>query len=379
MEGKKVTFEMLPENIIMKILKYLPVPDMLNIRLCSYWLYQASKSQVFYEQIVVRIKPLKKSNEGYLKHLLLECGSCSSLDLTSCGYSDLEIISKYLAVVRDVAVDMKDLPVVCEYSKNVHRLVLNMDIELETDDTFDLMIIKDLKNLDDLVLRNKYKKASSDCQIIHSITLIDILSHVKIITKFGLEGFDFTANELLEKDKDTQKIISTASNILQWSFCSVIGRDGIFLLPESVKSVVCRNMSLGIIALNNSCVERLILDQAWIHSDERFTINSLKYLEIHNSKFSYKSFNFRNLETLYIDSCWFSACNMAILAFKFSIKVLVLQSIKGLNENIDRFLEAVTKCKLLKQVKFIHMKQEARTLLDIIKWRIDMHVDIFSI
>ena len=62
MEGKKVTFEMLPENIIMKILKYLPVPDMLNIRLCSYWLYQASKSQVFYEQIVVRIKPLKKSN-----------------------------------------------------------------------------------------------------------------------------------------------------------------------------------------------------------------------------------------------------------------------------------------------------------------------------
>ena len=70
---------------------------------------------------------------------------------------------------------------------------------------------------------------------------------------------------------------------------------------------------------------------------------------------------------------------MAILAFKFSIKVLVLQSIKGLNENIDRFLEAVTKCKLLKQVKFIHMKQEARTLLDIIKWRIDMHVDIFSI
>lgn len=379
MEGKKVTFEMLPENIIMKILKYLPVPDMLNIRLCSYWLYQASKSQVFYEQIVVRIKPLKKSNQGYLKHLLLECGSCSSLDLTSCGYSDLEIISKYLAVVRDVAVDMKDLPVVCEYSKNVHRLVLNMDIELETDDTFDLMIIKDLKNLDDLVLRNKYKKASSDCQIIHSITLIDILSHVKSITKFGLEGFDFTANELLEKDKDTQKIISTASNILQWSFCSVIGRDGIFLLPESVKSVVCRNMSLGIIALNNSCVERLILDQAWIHSDERFTINSLKYLEIHNSKFSYKSFNFRNLETLYIDSCWFSACNMAILAFEFSIKVLVLQSIKGLNENIDRFLEAVTKCKLLKQVKFIHMKQEARTLLDIIKWRIDMHVDIFSI
>lgn len=379
MEGKKVTFEMLPENIIMKILKYLPVPDMLNIRLCSYWLYQASKSQVFYEQIVVRIKPLKKSNEGYLKHLLLECGSCSSLDLTSCGYSDLEIISKYLAVVRDVAVDMKDLPVVCEYSKNVHRLVLNMDIELETDDTFDLMIIKDLKNLDDLVLRNKYKKASSDCQIIHSITLIDILSHVKSITKFGLEGFDFTANELLEKDKDTQKIISTASNILQWSFCSVIGRDGIFLLPESVKSVVCRNMSLRIIALNNSCVERLILDQAWIHSDERFTINSLKYLEIHNSKFSYKSFNFRNLETLYIDSCWFSACNMAILASKFSIKVLVLQSIKGLNENIDRFLEAVTKCKLLKQVKFIHMKQEARTLLDIIKWRIDMHVDIFSI
>ena len=342
-------------------------------------MYQASKSQVFYEQIVVRIKPLKKSNEGYLKHLLLECGSCSSLDLTSCGYSDLEIISKYLAVVRDVAVDMKDLPVVCEYSKNVHRLVLNMDIELETDDTFDLMIIKDLKNLDDLVLRNKYKKASSDCQIIHSITLIDILSHVKSITKFGLEGFDFTANELLEKDKDTQKIISTASNILQWSFCSVIGRDGIFLLPESVISVVCRNMSLGIIALNNSCVERLILDQAWIHSDERFTINSLKYLEIHNSKFSYKSFNFRNLETLYIDSCWFSACNMAILAFKFSIKVLVLQSIKGLNENIDRFLEAVTKCKLLKQVKFIHMKQEARTLLDIIKWRIDMHVDIFSI
>ena len=70
---------------------------------------------------------------------------------------------------------------------------------------------------------------------------------------------------------------------------------------------------------------------------------------------------------------------MAILASKFSIKVLVLQSIKGLNENIDRFLEAVTKCKLLKQVKFIHMKQEARTLLDIIKWRIDMHVDIFSI
>ena len=379
MEGKKVTFEMLPENIIMKILKYLPVPDMLNIRLCSYWLYQASKSQVFYEQIFVRIKPLKKSNEGYLKHLLLECGSCSSLDLTSCGYSDLEIISKYLAVVRDVAVDLKDLPVVCEYSKNVHRLVLNMDIELETDDTFDLMIIKDLKNLDDLVLRNKYKKASSDCQIIHSITLIDILSHVKSITKFGLEGFDFTANELLEKDKDTQKIISTASNILQWSFCSVIGRDGIFLLPESVKSVVCRNMSFGIIGLNNSCVERLILDQAWIHSDERFTINSLKYLEIHNSKFSHKSFNFRNLETLYIDSCWFSACNMAILAFKFSIKVLVLQSIKGLNENIDRFLEAVTKCKLLKQVKFIHMKQEARTLLDIIKWRIDMHVDIFSI
>ena len=379
MEGGKVTFERLPENIIMNILKYLSVPDMLNIRLCSYWLYQASKSQVFYEQIVVKIKPLKGSNEDYLKHLLLECGSCSSLNLTNCECSDLEMISKYVAVVRDVTVDMKDLPVICEYSKNIRRLVVNMDIELETDDSFDLMMIKDLKSLDDLVLRNKYKKVSSDCQIIHSITLIDILSHVKSITKLGLEGFDFTANELLEKDKGTQKIISSASNILHWSFCSVIGKDGIFPLPKSVKSVFCHNMSLGIIGLNNSCIERLTLDQAWIHSDERFTINSLEYLQIHNSKFSYKSFNFKNLKTLYIDSCWFSVCNMAILAFKSSIKVLVLQSIKGLNENIDRFLEAVTKCKLLKQVKFFHMKQEARTFLDIIKCRIDKHVDIYSI
>lgn len=46
---------------------------------------------------------------------------------------------------------------------------------------------------------------SGECQIIYSITLIGILSHVKNIAKFGVEGFDFTGNELLEKSKDTQK------------------------------------------------------------------------------------------------------------------------------------------------------------------------------
>ena len=67
------------------------------------------------------------------------------------------------------------------------------------------------------------------------------------------------------------KNISSASNILHWSFCSVIEKDG-----KSVKSVVCRNMWLGIIKLNSICIKRLIVDQAWIYSNEMFKINSLE-------------------------------------------------------------------------------------------------------
>ena len=72
---------------------------MLNIRQCSYWLYQAGKSQVFYEQIVVKIQPLKKPNVDYHKHLLLECGNCFISNLANFGCSDLEMSSRYLAVV----------------------------------------------------------------------------------------------------------------------------------------------------------------------------------------------------------------------------------------------------------------------------------------
>ena len=86
-----------------------------------------------------------------------------------------------------------------------------------------------------------------------------------------------------------------------------------------------------------------------------------------NSKFYYDPFSLENLKTLYVDSCHFSLCCMAILVFSSSQKLLVLESIKESFEDPHKFLEAIVKCKLLKQAKFIDMKQEASVSMVIMK------------
>ena len=70
----------------------------------------------------------------------------------------------------------------------------------------------------------------------------------------------------------------------------------------------------------------------------------------------------------HLGSCHFSLCCIAILVFSSSLKVLVLKSTKESFEYLHKFVESIMECKLLKQVKFIDMKQGTGLLMVIMKF-----------
>lgn len=338
------------DHILRQIFNYLPVQDILSLRLTCSHLHLVSKCKAFYDRIQLTLKSLQSNHLHILKNVLENSVRSIRIKLPPLDESMFVTIADVSGEIEDISIDIKDLKWICKHCKNIRRLVIRFDfglichLKLDLDQIAKFHCLSELNDLDEL----HFTSSHSVKYTVNVITfghytqsmLNDILENASSITKIGFHNIEFKDhdNKLTQK---TRKNVCNASHINHWTFENFYCWENIFEFPPSIVSLEMREARYINLNLAHTKMENLVL---------------------HNAKFRCKEFNFKNLKTLelsgvlkemslicmydlhycaevenlklsdlYCDHA-FSAMYMSLFTSK--VKILTLENIYRMNETI---------------------------------------------
>ena len=341
------------DHILIQILHYLPVEDILSLRLTCSYLHSVSKCKAFYDRIQLTLKSLQSSHLHILKNIL---ENPIRLKLPPLDKSMFVTIAGVLREIEDVSIDIKDLKWICKHCKNIRRLVIRFDfglichLKLDLEQIAKFHCLSELNDLDELHFTSAHSvKYTADVITFRHYTqsmLNDVLENASSITKIGFHNIEFKDhdNKLTHK---TRINVRNSSHINHWTFENFYCWENIFEFPPSVVSLEMREARYINLNLAQSKMENLVL---------------------HNARFRCKAFNFKNLKTLELSgvlkemslSCMYDLdfcaevenlklsdlyCDHAFSAmymslFTSKVKILALENIYRMNETVmEKILE----------------------------------------
>ena len=346
----------LTDHILIQIFHYLPVQDILSLRLTCSYLHSVSKCKAFYDRIQLTLKSLQSNHVHILKNILENSVRPIRIKLPPLDGIMFVTIADVSREIDDISIDIKDLKWICKHCKNIRRLVIRFDfglicrLKLDVEQLAKFHCLSELNDLDELHFTSSHNvKYTVNVITFRHYTqsmLNDVLENASFITKIGFHNIEFKDhdNELTQK---TRRNVRNASHINHWTFENFYCWENIFEFPPSIVSLEMREARYINLNLAQSKIENLVL---------------------HNARFRCKAFNFKNLKTLELSGvlkemslvcmydlhycaevenlklsdlyCDHAFSEMYMSLFTSKVKILTLENLYRMNETvIENILE----------------------------------------
>lgn len=265
-----------PEIALQKLFQYLPVHDVLNLRLTCSRIFKISRHRRFYERVqicMIKIQPVDLELFG---RFCKDFGSSVRYKTEGCSEEQLNLMLPPAENVEDILVNVKYLNHICMNWKHVKNLVVDFSIAddlKEEEITFSCLSM--LIRLTELTIKGSedYFKKLLLCKSF----LQDIILNSKQISKLSFRSIDVEGKSY----DSVRKLIRNANHVKKWSMVNVNVTDsGFFFLPKNIRTLELRH---------SNCV-----------SFKDYHFDNLETLILEGVKFDNEFFEFRNLKNLEI-------------------------------------------------------------------------------
>ena len=275
----------LPYIILLRIMEYLPVDNILNLRLTCQCMYNFTKCKEFYKRISIDVYFKVKSRDVEMfKNLLEEYGNKLRFKRMY-FYNDMNLILPYLSKIEDVWIDTRYLEDICIHCTQIKKLGLSFDYlvpEAEKRE-IDFTCISKLQKLEELTIGCFKAYGATLCKS----TLYDILVNTTTISKIYFTDIYCIAQKNFKKhhcerklNKLLTKVIKNASHIKEWSLFNIFCSEKIFEFPYDARSIECRNVNCAIVKNQPyKSIQKLVTKGEDLCSEE-FEFINLKQLEL---------------------------------------------------------------------------------------------------
>ena len=277
----------LPNIALLEVMKYLRVPDILNLRLTCSCMFKFSKCKLFFKRVNIRITELSRYDYVYLKNL---CDTYENILAMRINHfqGNLTFILPYIRHIKEIIINVKQLQRVCMECRNIETLVVDLDslgiYSCVSGNTF--TYLSQLPKLKDLVIG----VCNINRPVLDKSMLYDIFTSTKSISKIKFVGEMVINGRDLKKHPDEKKlleslkkVIKSSSHIQEWTFSHVLVNDDIFLFPSDIKFLVWSGPKhLSFTDSVDSSLEKLVIHsfQSDFSKVENFRLKSLKFLEL---------------------------------------------------------------------------------------------------
>ena len=288
---------------VVKIMEYLPVADVLNLRLTCSYMFESSQFDEFFKRVKLQINLLSTSDLKVFKNLCNKFVSIFTLQINSFD-GDINLLLPYIKNIKKVIIHTKHLEQISSECMNIVTLaidVCSLSSEKSVQDKVNFAGLSKLAKLDELSLgvRNNYMQQdvlnTPDLHII--LTSAKSISKIKFIGHMIITGPKWT-RYLDEKEKADEeqiiesltKVISSSHNIKEWSYSKVYWQGNLFRFPSSISILTWKVPILfNPVCLLDTHIEQLRIDFCAFDA-KHFTIPSLKMLEIYGDKYDHDKY-----------------------------------------------------------------------------------------
>ena len=293
----------LPRIPMVKIMEYLPVADVLNLRLTCSYMFVSSQFNEFFKRVKLQINLLSTEGLKVFKNLCNKFVSIFTLQINSFD-GDINLLLPYIKNIKKVIIHTKQLEQISSECMNIINLTIDiysLSSEKSVQEEVNFACLSKLAKLDELSLgvRNNYMQQdvlnTSDLHII--LTSAKSISKIKFIGDMNITGPKWI-QYLDEKEQAHEKqvaeslaeVISSSHNIKEWSFSKVYWQGNLFQFPNNINILTWKvPVLLNPVCLLDTNVEQLRIDFCAFDA-KNFKIPSLKMLEIYGDKYDHDKY-----------------------------------------------------------------------------------------
>ena len=154
----------LPSIPVLKIMGFLAIDDILNLRLTCSHMLELSECETFFERVNVKVHDLSLSDIMTFKNL---CDKYASVFVLKINYfvGDVSVILAHITHVKEMIINVKHLHRICDECKNIQTLAIDIyglnffEHEfLAGRRDLDLRCLSKLEQLDTLVIGGRKEK-----------------------------------------------------------------------------------------------------------------------------------------------------------------------------------------------------------------------------
>ena len=348
---------MLPVIELQKLLEYLPVRDVLNLRMTCSHIFGASRCRSFFGRVQVNLSKIEEDDVELYNRFCQEFASVVRFNLEDCDKNYFKLIAPYVEKVEQVLVQVKDLNHICSNFKHIKKLMIKYihADELNTEE-IDFSCLSMLLKLTELSIEGSVYYFQK--RTLYRTMVEDILSNTKCLLKISfckvhIERREMSASLGAGSD-NLQESISNANHIKEWYFNHVQVDVGPFQLPRNIRMLECRHTSC--VSFKNNAFEKLekLVLEGVEFDNERFEFLNLKELKIAGSLLGdgleLKEVFCPKLQVLQLDNV--SHISNFQQLFCDSLKVLFVTSWSGLSDEEQGWI--LSKCGSLKHLFVSH-------------------------
>ena len=344
----------LPSIPVLKIMEFLAIDDILNLRLTCSRMLELSECETFFKRVNVEVHDLLPSDVMTFKSF---CDKYASVFVLKINYfvGDITVILAYITDVKEMNINVRHLHQICNECKNIQSLIIDV-YELAHDFTdkpdVDFRCLSKLEHLDNLVIGERNERYNF-YNFLDKSMLYDIFTCTKHIKKIKFMGHMRIERQNCKRHPDEQQlikslkeIISGSHHITEWTFFGVYMRKGnVFQFPNTIKMLKCtRGFGFDFTCLANSFVEEIVIDGSAVVA-KIFRSPNLKKLEIHGD-----IHNLRNIRLFLPSVEVLNICRVSNLT-RFeplllpTLKTLMLDPTEILNDvHLKWMLKMMSKC-----------------------------------
>ena len=344
----------LPRITQLKIMKFLSVGDILNMRLTCSLMLELSKCESFFKRVKIKFSNLSVSDITIFKNL---CDKYASVFALKINYfdGDINAILAHIINITEVMIAVKHLRQICNKCTNIKTLTIDV-YEIANGNSIaelvDFRCLSKLEQLDKLVIgegneRNFFHDVIDKSMLYDIFTCTKSISKIKFMGYMKIEGQDFRRHpDKQQLIKSLKEVISSSHHITEWTFLGVCIKEHIFQFPSSIK-ILKRRLVRGFdfsFALSNS-LEEIGIDGSAVKA-KNFKLPNLKVLEIYGDLYDpgdMKNLFLPNLERL--NMCRVSELTKFEPLLLPTLKTLMLDPTLTLNDkHMKWILKMLSKC-----------------------------------
>ena len=332
------TYYDIGSTIFVKIIEYLIVPDILNLRLTCSFMLSLTNCKQFFERIKVNLEKCSSNDSENLNTFFQTYGRyLNSSQIVIPNDAELNTILPCISTAQAVSVDIRYLPDIC----SVGQCIKKLQIKLNTVGVYtcDFKCLSMINKLDELIMDCH----GSEYAQIDKSSLFDIFTNSKTISKLFMQSIYIAGRDEQRHVDDEiltvelKEVIRGAHHIKEWTLRDIYSdKDYNFELPITITSFSCKEARcFNVMNYTYSKLEKFIYNGTYFNqADHRFP--NLKILNITCDYIENVAGRFTVISSELEVLCLSHTKSLKSLETLFSstLKTLILDGIMGINDDV---------------------------------------------